>query len=67
MSNAALNLDGLAYELFGNGGDEEEKLQKCRDRARDFDKLNARTFPEYDILVGIEDCLYDGGRFFNSD
>lgn len=67
LSNAALNLDGLAYELFGNGGDEEEKLQKCRDRARDFDKLNARTFPEYDILVGIEDCLYDGGRFFNSD
>lgn len=67
LSNAALNVDGLAYELFGGGGGEQEKLQKCGDYARDFDKLNAQAFPEYDILVGIEDCLYDGGRFFNSD
>lgn len=67
LSNAALNVDGLAYEMFGGGGDEGEKLRRCFEFARGFDALNEQTFPEYAILVGIAECLYAGGRFFNSD
>lgn len=67
LSNAALNVDGLAYELFGRWGDDEELQSKCHGFALGFDALNESAFPEYEILVGISDCLYSGGRFFNSD
>ena len=67
LSNAALNVDGLAYELYGGGGDEGQKLEQCRTLARTFDTYNERAFSEYTVLVGINDCLYRGGRFYNSD
>lgn len=65
LSNAALNADGLAYELFGGWGNNEHI--KCHELALEFDALNKSAFSEYEILVGISDCLYGGGRFFNSD
>ena len=67
LSNAALNVDGFAYELFGGGGDEDEKLQQCYERALQFDAMSAQAFAEYPVLVGVADCLYRGGRFYNSD
>ena len=67
LSNAALNVDGLAYELYGGGGDEGQKLEQCRTLARTFDTYNEWAFSEYTVLVGINDCLYRGGRFYNSD
>ena len=66
LSNAALNVDGLAYSLFG-GGDEAEKLQDCFALAEEFDRRNAQAFPAYPVLVGMTGCLYRGGRFYNSD
>lgn len=67
LSNAALNVDGLAYELYGGGGDEAEKLQQCYDLAQSFDLSNGQMFSGYPVLVGVTDCLYRGGRFYNSD
>ena len=67
LSNAALNIDGLAYELYGGGGDETAKLQQCYERAEEFDRYNRQAFSGYPVLVGIADCLYRGGRFYNSD
>lgn len=67
LSNAALNIDGLAYELYGGGGDEVAKLQQCYERAEEFDRYNRQAFSGYPVLVGIADCLYRGGRFYNSD
>ena len=67
LSNAALNVDGLAYELYGGGGNEAQKLQQCEEIAAYFDIYNAQTFYEYPVLVDIADCLYRGGRFYNSD
>ena len=67
LSNAALNVDGLAYSLFGGSGDEAEKLQGCFALAEEFDRLNAQAFPAYPVLVGMTGCLYRGGRFYNSD
>ena len=67
LSNAALNVDGLAYELYGGGGDEAEKLQQCYNLADTFDLYNGQAFSGYPVLVGMGDCLYRGGRFYNSD
>ena len=32
-----------------------------------FDLYNEQAFSGYPVLVGMGDCLYRGGRFYNSD
>ena len=54
----------LLYPIFEFNQPFQFKLQEHK---FPFDIYNAQTFYEYPVLVDIADCLYRGGRFYNSD